>query len=122
MYAYAFSLFSEVRPLQGRGKFVLQSGNDRAIVQLVDNAVLVATRLLRQEFQSGWLLRLTLVRSYPDGHFAAGFRRLSAVSRRDRHGRGLHEFRDGARRGILGYLAPGTNVTWTTVCRGRARD
>lgn len=118
MIAYhSFSLSSEVRPLQSCDELVLQPGHDRAVGHLVDDAVSIATRLLRQEFQSGWLLRLTFVRPYPDGHLAAGegFRDLCAVGRRDRCKRGLGELRDGTRRGILGDLASSTDMMWTSV-------
>lgn len=129
---HSFSLSSEVWPLQGRHEFVLQSGHDRAVGRLVDDAVSVANRLLRQEFQSGWLLRLTLVRSYPDGHLATseGFRDLRAIGWRNRWERRFSELCDGARRGILGDLASGTDMLWTSVrgwirhrkvCRRRLR-
>lgn len=119
---YSFSLSSEVWSLQGCHEFVLQSGHDRAVGRLIDDAVSIATRLLGQEFQSGWLLRLTLVRPYPDGHLASSerFRDLWAVGRRDRWERRLGELCDRTRRGILGDLASGTDMLWTSV-RDRIR-
>lgn len=81
---FSFSLFSEVRPLQGRDELVLQPGHDRAVGRLVYDAVsTLAIWLLWQEFQSGWLFRLTLVRPYSDSYLAAGdrFRDLCAVGR-----------------------------------------
>jgi len=76
---HPFSLSPEIRPQQSRGELVLQHGHDGIVGSLLAGTI-VAIRLLRQEFQSGRLLGLALVRSYLDGHLVRS-RGLSRLGR-----------------------------------------